>query len=517
MGKYNRRSKFKKVEKKEKVKVDIKMSEDIDENITKLKEILKDCDDIIYRDFLVGEKQDYKVAIIYVDGLTDKELISNFAMESLMHEARELKPNPRGIKKSLFELINKGNIAVTEVKELKSLEEVVDTLLIGETVLLLDGYDKALLLSSRGWPIRGLQEPQTETVVRGPRDGFVETGKVNTTLIRRRIRDPKLKLKYMQIGERSKTDIAIMYIEDIVGEKILKEVKRRLENITIDAILESSIIEQFIEDDWLSPFPQAESTERPDSVASALYEGRVAIVVDNTPFVLLVPATINTLLQSSEDYYQRWIVGSFMRIVRYVSLPLSLLLPSLYIAMTSYHPGMLPTKLALYIGATRQGVPFPAFIEAFIMEATLEILREAGTRLSGPIGTTIGIVGGLVIGQAAVEAGIVSPLMVIIVALTTVSAFAIPSYSLSSGFRIVRFLLMVTSAVLGLYGIVLGLLILLTHLANLRSFGVPYLSPYGTLGEDNTDLKDSMIRLPFLSMKRRPRFTKKNNKNRMDE
>ncbi len=498
---------FKKKEEKKESKKKTSLSKSIDQNIDNFKKILKDCDDIIFREFFVGEEQQYKFAIIYVDGLTNKELISDYALESLMHQARGLSPNPKDIKKNLYKLSKNGSIAVTEVKELDNVEETLDSILIGETILLIDGYNKSLMMSSRGWPIRGLAEPQTETVIRGPRDGFVETGKVNTSLIRRRIRDPKLKLKYMQIGERSKTDVALMYIDDIANSELVEEVKKRLKEIKIDAILESSYIEQMIEDDWLSPFPQIENTERPDAVAAALYEGRVAIVVDNTPFVLLAPVTYNMLLQSSEDYYDRWPIATGIRIVRYLAVPFSLLLPSLYIAITSFHPGMLPTQLALYVAATRMGVPFPAFIEAFIMEGTLELLRESGTRISGPIGTTIGIVGGLVIGQAAVEAGIVSPLMVIVVAVTTISSFALPNYSFASGFRLARFFLMVFSAVFGLYGIMLGLILLGSHLVNLKSFGVPYMSPYSSFIMMGKDLKDSVIRYPLHLMRRRPRFT----------
>ncbi len=483
------------------------ISSNITRNLERIKEELKDCDDVVYRPIKVGEKQKFNMAIIYIDGLTDKELISNFAMEPLLNEARKEKPNPKSIKDNLFELVEKGNIAVTEVKELKTLEEAIDDVLVGETILLVDGYNRILMLSSRGWPMRGISEPQIETVVRGPRDGFNETVKVNASLVRRRIRDPKLKSKYMQIGIRSKTDVVLMYIEDIANKKLVNDVKSKLEKIDIDAILESGHIQYLIEGNRFSPFPQAQTTERPDLVAASLYEGRIAILVDNTPFALIVPATITTFLQSSEDYYNRWFVTSLVRVVRYFAVVISLVFPALYIAMTSYHPGLLPTQLALYVAATRNTVPFPAFVEAFIMEITIELLREAGSRLSGPIGTTIGIVGGLVIGQAAVEAGIVSPLMVIIVAVTTISSFAIPNYDVATGFRTLRFFIMALAAGLGLYGIMLGLMLILSHLVKLNSFGVPYLSPFTNIGANLKDLKDTFIKFPIKDMKTRPRFT----------
>ncbi|MTI48874.1 spore germination protein [Sporosalibacterium faouarense] len=491
------------------------ISTNINRNLEIIKKELVDCDDIVYRPIKVGQKQNFNMAFIYVDGLIDKELISEFGLEPLLLDARENKPNPQNIKDNLLELVEKGNIAVSEVKELKTIEEALENLLIGETLLLIDGYNKILMLSSRGWPMRGITEPQIETVVRGPRDGFNETVKVNATLVRRRIRDTKLKAKYIKIGTRSKTDVVVMYMEDIVNKKLIDEVMKRLKGITVDAIIGSGQIQHAIAGNSYSPFPEAQYTERPDVVAAALYEGRIGILVDNTPFSLIVPATITTLLQSAEDYYGSWYISSLVRIVRFFAIFLCLLFPALYIAMTSYHPGMLPTQLAIYVAATRDTVPFPAFIEAFIMEGTIELLRESGSRLAGPIGTTIGIVGGLVIGQAAVEAGIVSPLMVIIVAVTTIASFAIPNYGLASGFRVLRFGMMAFAAFSGLYGIMLGLLLLATHLVQLNSFGIPYLSPLTNIGNNLRDLKDTLIRFPLQTMKKRPYFTQTIDETRM--
>lgn len=244
-------------------------------------------------------------------------------------------------------------------------------------------------------------------------------------------------------------------------------------------------------------------------------EGRVGLVVDNTPFVLIVPATLGTLMQSSEDYYTRWVIASIIRIIRYIAAFVAVLSPALYIAITAFHPGLLPTRLAFYLAATRINVPFPAVVEAFIMELTIEFIREAGTRISGPIGTTIGIVGGLIIGQAAVEAGIVSPLMIIIVALTTIASFTLPSQELTSGLRFYRFIIMILSAILGLYGVMLGLIIMVTHMVNLNSFGVPFASPFSGVGLKTGDLKDVLVRLPKRQSKYRPDFTFPQDKRRI--
>ncbi|MBZ2175089.1 spore germination protein [Schnuerera sp. xch1] len=492
------------------------ISKKLKENIETLKSILKDCDDIIYRKIEIGDKDKTKACLIFVDGLVDKSLISEYAIQVLL-QCTESKDNMNinMIKTNFLDRISAESIAVHDVKEEEDLDKIVDEILVGETALLVDNCKKGLILSSRGWPTRGIAEPETETVVRGPRDGFGETMRFNTALVRRRIRDPKMKLKATKVGRRSKTDIAIVYIEDIVNEKILQEVMKRIDEIDIDSIGESSTLEALIEDDYLSPFPQIESTERPDAVAASLYEGRVGIIVDNTPFALIVPATLGTLFQSTEDYYSRWPITSVIRIIRIICAFLSVLAPALYIAISSFHPGLIPTVLTFYLAASRVNVPFPVVIEAFLMEITIEILRESGTRIAGPIGSTIGIVGGLIVGQAAVEAGIVSPLMIIIVAITTMASFALPNYQWASGLRICRFAFMVLAAVLGLYGIMLGVVILFAHFAKLKSFGVPFASPYSGLGIKEGDLKDTLIKAPLQRLRFRPKFTFPRDKKRM--
>ncbi len=491
------------------------IDKNLNKNVQTIKEIFKDCDDIVYRNFFIGKNGELALMFIYIDGLVNKPLLSEYVIQSLSDEKNIEKSTYKNVGTHIFKTIANEDIALSEIEEEDKMEELIVAILSGETVLLIDGINKAIVLSTRGWNTRSVEEPETETVVRGPRDGFTETLKVNTSFVRRRIRDSKLKIKITQVGERSKTDVAIMYIEDIVQDGLVKEVEQRVSNVNIDGILDSTMLENLIEDNYLSPFPQIESTERPDAVAASLYEGRVAILVDNSPFALIVPATIGTLMQSSEDYYSRWIVTSVIRIIRYVAVFIAVLSPALYIAITSFHPGLLPTRLAYYVAATRVNVPFPAFIEAFLMELTIELLREAGIRMAGPIGTTIGIVGGLIIGQAAVDAGIVSPLMIIIVAVTTIASFTLPSYGFATAIRFYRFILMVCAAILGLYGVMLGLLVMLTHLAKLNSFGVPFTSPYSGLGLKEGDLKDTIVKAPIQNLKNRPVFTHPKNKRRL--
>ncbi|QSZ27480.1 spore germination protein [Aceticella autotrophica] len=487
----------------------------IDENLKYIKEKLKDCDDVIYRDIWVGEKQQYKMSLIYVDGLVDKQLINDHVMHSLMLDARQAKPSVEELKGNLYEVIKKATITGGDIKEIDDLDKCITSILSGDTALFFDGYPKIVIISSKGWQMRSVMAPETEMVVRGAREGFTETIRVNTALVRRWIRDPEFKIKQMQIGKRSKTDVAVLYIDDIVNKDLLNEVIKRLKEIVIDGVIESGYIEQLIEEDWHSPFPQILNTERPDKVAASVLEGRIAILVDNSPFALIIPAAFATLFQSPEDYFERWMIASLLRILRFTAALVALLAPALYIAFIEYHPGMIPTKLALYIAATRQGVPFPAFLEALIMEATFELLREAGIRLPVPIGQTIGIVGGLIIGQAAVMAGIVSPLMVIVVAVTAVASFSIPSYSAAIAFRMLRFIFMILAAVFGLYGIMLGLIIVLTHLVVLKSFGQPYLSPFIEINMN--DFADTLIRAPFMVLKNRPGSLNTKDKKRLKD
>ncbi|MCM8709707.1 spore germination protein [Clostridium sp. SYSU_GA19001] len=464
----------------------------VDENIAYLKELFKDNADIVYREFNIAE---WKAAIVYIDGMADKILINNFVLESLMLKSERVE-NVMQVKDNL--------LTVSDMKEELKLSDAVNGMLSGETLMFVDGIPAVYVIATRFWPARGVSEPSGETVIRGGRDGFTETIRFNTALIRRRIRDTRLKITPKSVGVRSKTDVSIIYIDDIVNKDVLKRVEERIESINIDAILDSGYVEQMIEDNKWSPFPQMQSTERPDVVAAALYEGRVAILVDNSPFVIIVPATLPSLFQTPDDYYQRWINSSMLRIIRFFAIFTGMILPSLYVAVTSFHTSIIPTKFAYSIAASREGVPFPAFVETIIMEIAMAFLIEAVVRLPKAIGSTIGIVGGLIIGQAAVSAGIVSPIMIIIISVTAISSFITPNYEVSSAFRLARFLLIIAASIIGLYGIALGLIIILIHLVKLKSFGIPYLSPL--VHPHKKDFKDMFIRAPFRTFKNRPEY-----------
>lgn len=488
---------------------------DIEKNIQTIQELFNNCYDIVIRRLEIGDVKKVKMAIVYIDGLTNKDHISQFAIGALLIEEEIKSFTLQGFKSKLTDVVTKETLHSSEIKEERHMESIVDGILSGDTALLIDGMEECIIIGSRGWAGRGINEPQTETVVRGPREGFVESLKSNTTLVRRRIKDTNLKITTQKVGRRSKTDVAVMYIEDIVNKDLVQEVNERLRAIDIDAVLDSSILENLIEDNYLSAFPQMENTERPDSVAAALYEGRVAIIVDGSPFALMAPATFGTLLQSSEDYYNRWTESQILRNIRLIAVFLAVMSPALYIAVISYHPGILPSKLMYYLAASRVNVPFPAVIETILMEITIELIRESGTRISGPIGTTVGLVGGLIVGQAAVEAGIVSSILIIIVAVTTIASFAIPSYEFASGLRVWRFLLIILASVLGLYGVMLGVIVLGTHLVKLNSFGVAFTAPYSGLGIGRGELKDTLLKAPIQELEKRPIFTRPRNTVRM--
>lgn len=395
-----------------------------------------------------------------------------------------------------------------------TVDEAVQAILDGFIVIWSPTEETAYKATSNGLETRSIEESKNESNLRGPRDGFVESLSTNLSLIRRRLPNADLHIHIREIGRQTKTRVALLYVEGIVHPDVLNEVRTRLDTIDIDQVLDSGILEQWIEDSWFSPFPQVQNTELPNKVLHAILEGRVAIMVDGSPFVLIVPVTFSMLFQAPDDYYDRWLIGSAIRIIRAVGALVALFLPALYIALISYHPGMIPTQLALSISATRAEVPFPSLVEAIAMEATLEMLREAGLRLPKMLSQTVGIVGGLVIGQAAVEAGIVSPVLVIVVAITAISTFLVPAYNASIALRMLRFPLMLLAGSLGLFGLILGALLILAHLVSLKSFGIHYFSPI--VPYRTRDWKDLLVRAPLPYLKERPEILHSSNSKRMN-
>lgn len=483
---------------------------DITKNIQRFEELFLNCDDIIRRPMRLGEEQKIECFVAYIEVAVNNMLLKDSVIgQSLFQMMNE---NPQKI----IENANENGLGIADVKELKTMKEVTAALLAGNAILFIDGYDKALKISNKGYPGLGVQQAESEKVVRGSNEGFSDSVKVNAALIRKRVRDTRVKVKEKFIGVRSNTVVFLVYIEDLVDPALLGEIEKKLETFEIDGVLDSGIIEQLTEDSWRSPFPQFQTTERPDRAAMAILDGRITLLSDNSPVGLLLPTTYNSFIQTPDDYFNRWEIASFARCLRYLAALVAMILPGLYLAVTIYHAQVLPTNLLLSFQAAREGVPFPGVVELLIMELSFELLREAGVRLPGPMGNTIGIVGGIIVGQAAVEANLVSPIVVIVVALTALCSFAIPNEEFATAFRLIKFMLIFFCAFLGIYGLVLGVLLIIFHLAQLESFGIPYLMPFtGADLNDYNDKRDTIIRRPLFWLKRRPFFARKEERIRM--
>ncbi len=476
----------------------VKLLRSLDKNLTIFKEVLGESNDIITREFICGQTQ-MKAVLIYVDGLTNVAVINENIMKPLMYDSK-LTDSKNEAKIKNINDFKEIMLSAGDVKDSDAFDELINGCMSGDSVLLIDGFSSGLIISSRGWDMRAVETPQTGSVVRGPREGFTENMRTNTALIRRKIKDPALKLEVLKIGRKTQTNVCIAHIEGVANPGLIKEVKDRISKIDTDAILESGYIEQYIEDAPFSIFATIGYSEKPDVIASRLLSGAVAIIVDGTPIVLTAPLLFIENFQTSEDYYMRPYFASVLRLLRILSFAISVLAPPVYVALVSFHQELIPTPLLFTMAKAMEGTPFPAVIEAAVMLLTYEILREAGIRLPKPIGQAISIVGALVMGQSAVSAGLVGAPMVIVVAITAVSSFVVPDQADSGA--IMRWLLLILAGAMGGFGITMGLLIVLIHLASLESFGMPYLSPLAPMRP--ADLKDSVIRAPLWLMKTRP-------------
>ncbi|MFG1732969.1 Spore germination protein B1 [Paenibacillus sp. GM2FR] len=475
---------------------------DLNQNLDVLQLLYKDCSDVVFRSFSIAGH--IQAQLIYIKGLSNVEEMDSHVLTPLMKKAERKSVHPQ----TLIE----QRLSVAEVTKIATFNACIEQLSVGNPILLLEGHGQGFALGLAKWEKRSIEEPTGELVVRGPREGFTEAMEVNTSMLRRKIRSPQLKMKSLKLGRYTQTAITLAYIEDLSDGTLVEEVTNRLKRIDVDGILESGYIEELIQDYSYSPFPEVLITERPDTAVSSLLEGRVVILVDGTPFVLVAPTTFFSLFQSAEDYYHHFMIATATRWLRYLFLFISLLFPSLYVAIITYHQEMVPTTLLLTMVDSREVVPFPALVEALLMEITFEGLREAGLRLPKQVGAAVSIVGALVIGQAAVDAGLVSDHMVMVVAITGIASFTIPRYNLAIPIRLLRFPVMLLAGTFGLVGIVTGILAIMTHLSMLRSFGVPYLSPAAPM--KGRDMKDALMRAPLWKLNTRPHLTGEYNKYR---
>ncbi len=458
--------------------------------------------DIVLREFdITYGCKPVKAFIIFFDGMTDREVINNYILKPLMvNSVMPLKDTSE----KLEDYIVRQLMPHCQVRVEKSYERVISEINFGGLALFADGLSVCFSADVKGWDHRGIEKPNNEIVIRGPQEAFNEVLRTNSAQIRKRLKDEDLIVEDVVVGKVSKTPCSIMYIRDVVNERLVAEIRRRLEGIRVDYMLDSGVLEQLIEDSTFYPSPQMISTERPDYVSELLVAGRVAVIVSGSPNVLILPTTFFDLMHSAEDTYIRYPYVNLLRIIRYIAGFLALLLPGLYLAITNYHHEMIPTDLLLAIEASREKVPFPSLLEILLMELSFELIREAGIRVPGPIGPTLGIIGALILGQAAVAANIVSPILIIIVAVTGIGSFAIPNYSLAYSIRIMRFAFIFLGVSAGFLGITLGLFLLGIWSAALKSFGVPFMAPLGP--RTSGGFRDVMYKAPEWKQENRPDY-----------
>ena len=472
--------------------------------IKQLKSKVNNCSDIKTIEMKIGK--DYiSCLVVYIEITVSGSTTNASAVTKILSNLSYLSPG------QIYEVLDNNHAGMVDVTYYTDIDTAIDGLLTGDVLVLIDGYSKIIKVPDKGYPSLGVKETDAEKVIRGSNEGFSDSIKQNTALIRRRIRSSDLKTEELTIGIRSKTGVAIMYMQEIVSPGLIKMIEKRLNQYLIDSVQDTGVLEQLAEKQWYSPFPEFQTTTRPDRAAMAVMEGRAVVLSDNSPSALILPVDINSFLRTTDDYYNRFQSATFARIIRYMAAFFACTMPGLYLAVTNFHTQILPTSLLLSFWENRIGVPFPEVVEIVLMEIAFELLREAGIRLPGAMGNAIGIVGGLIIGQAAVDANIVSPIVVIVVAFTALCSFAIPNEEFAFAFRIIKFYIIALSSWLGFFGFLVGIYTILIHLSKLKSFGIPYLMPFvGAELNDYKDERDSIFRLPLRLLNRRPIYSRYN-------
>ncbi len=453
--------------------------------------------DIKIREFLIHVRnKQYKAFIVYIDGMSDNDSINDFILKPLMmrnnantYDGDEIisqaitnNISVRKVKKfNINDYIFDCLLPQNDIEKVNSFDTISDGIVSGNCALFVDTLDYAFDISTKKYETRSISEPKNEPIIRGSQEAFVENLRTNTSMLRRNLANENLVIENLTIGKVDKNKCAVCYLKNVANSDLVAEVKYRLNNLDVDYCSSVGELEQFIKDDITTTLPEAVSTERVDRATSYLLQGRVVIVYNGCPYVLVVPITIFDFLKSQEDININHVAANLLKIIRAISVVLTLLLPGFYIAITTYHSELLPTDLLFSIVASRSSVPFMIIVEILIMEVSFEIIREAGLRVPSNLGSTVGIVGTLILGQAAVEANIVSPILVIIVAITGITSFSVLDFSFSFHLRIARFVYTILGATAGFLGIAVGLFIHLIILCSLKSFGVPYLTPYAPL------------------------------------
>jgi spore germination protein KA len=453
------------------------LSKSLASNLQAIRERLHDSTDLLTHEFLLGGRPDWKVAVAYLESLADGAIVKATVTEPLMLWAR-----PDFIedlsKTSLLDQAETRLILGQNVQRLTVLDEVLDRMLRGQTVLFFDGIDGALSVETKGWPCRSVEKPASEVSVLGPQVAFNENIRHNVALVRLSLNTPDLVIESFIIGRKSRTDVRLLHVDGLAPEEIVAEARRRLRSIDTDMILDTGMIRNLIRDDPFSPFAMDRLTERPDTVAAELNKGRIAILTNNSPYALIMPANASMIFEAAEDHYSNPLTVCVLLLIRMLAYSIAIFGTPLYVAVVTFHHELVPLPLLLNIAATQEGVPFPLGVTAFMTELIMEMVREAGVRLPQQFGPAVSIVGALVLGQAAIQAGFVPPGLVIVVTLSTISSFAVPRAEKAISYRLVRFPLLLLGSTIGFFGIAFGLMFMVYHFSSLKSLGVPYFALY---------------------------------------
>ncbi|NLK87441.1 MAG: spore germination protein [Clostridiaceae bacterium] len=474
-----------------------------------VKKLLQHSSDILFRELYINGQRDLPVTMVFIDGVADKKAVDDYILKPLTQEMSLSRSSSMA---EIIERIRHGTLYHASQKVRHDFSDCICDIIDGAVALIFDQVNTAVTFDIKGFEKRSVSEPTGENVIKGAKDSFVEDLRTNTATVRTKLKTDRLVIEETRAGRQTSTKVSIVYIRDIANEHMVEEVKKRIERIDTDAVLTTGVVEEEVTDHRFSPFPQTISTERPDKFCSNIVEGRVGILIDGLPVSLIVPGTMESFLHAPEDYAQNFIVSSIIRFLRFALVFITLFLPGFYISVSSFHTEMIPTELALAITASKEGVPFYTFVEVIFMLLAFEILVEAGLRLPKNIGQAVSVVGAVVVGQAAVEARLVSPAVVVIIAVTAISSFTMPSQDFSNALRLWRLIFAILSSIIGLFGLSIGAIILLHHLSNIEVFGVPYLSPF--VGGDHKDMRDSLFRLPLFMQYKRPISLRTTNKKR---
>jgi hypothetical protein len=480
-----------------------KIAAALTDNLSRIKETFSDCQDIHFHRWNYGPDLKHQAFSVFCTSLI-QDVQTNFFRSTLKDlVGDDLGPDESITPGDIIRYFGNHGVSAKSATTIDRYQDAVDRVMDGFVVIFIDEWDRAIAYCALSVAKRAVEDPISEPVVQGPREGTVERLDTNLGMLRERIKTHQLKVEFRVTGTDTKSKVAFAYLAHLVDPDTLTEFRRKIEGIEQNEVLETAYVEEWIEDCSYSPMPQCRYTERTDSAAAALLAGKIIVLVQNTPMILICPALFVEFFGSSEDYYQRTLFSTLIRQLRIIAFFIALTLPSIYVALSTFHPELIPSVLLLANLDTREGIPFPVFVEALIMEISFELLREAGIRLPRPVGSAVSIVGALVIGQAAIQAKIASPIMVIVVALTGIASFAIPHYNIAIALRVLRFPLMVMASILGGFGVMIGFLWILLHMCHLQSLGVPYMKSLSPIRFN--DLKDVFIRIPLKQLVRSPR------------